>query len=281
MKDLSIIIVNRDNQRLLEECLTSIEKNTRRISHELIVVDNASTDGSREMVLNKFPKVALIVNKENLGFSKANNLGLKICQARYALLLNNDTIVKDGALDKMVAFMDTRPEAGACGPRLLNVDGTPQRQGGLFGQKFWLAKEPVPVDCVIGAALLVRKEVIDRVGLLDENLFFYNDDLDWCRSIRKAGYKIYFIPDAEIIHYGGYSSKGKFNRRLFVEGFKGGLYFCRKHYGELAYNFYRLVLCLCLCLCLPFQILNKEKLLAYYQIIALAASGQVPRPVVK
>jgi GT2 family glycosyltransferase len=281
MKDLSIIIVNTNNRKILEECLTSIEQSTHLTSYEVIVSDNASTDGSREMIRNKFPKVALIANPENLGFIKASNLGLKINQGRYAMLLNDDTIVKDGALDRMVAFMDKHPEAGACGAKLLNIDGTIQRQGGLFGQKFWRAQAPVTVDFVIGAALLVRREVIDQVGVMDENLFFYNDDLDWCLSIRQAGHKIYFLPDAEIIHYGGYSSKRKFNRRLFVEGFKGGLYFCRKHYGELAYSLYRLCLCLCLCLCLPFHIFNKEKLLAYGQIIALAASGQVPRPVIK
>lgn len=281
MPDLSIIIVNINNCKLLEECLTSIKKSTHKITYEVIVVDNASTDGSREMIRNKFPKVVLITNKENLGFSKANNLGLKIYQGRYTMLLNNDTIVKESALDRMVEFMDNHPEAGACGAKLLNVDGTIQRQGGLLGKKFWQAKEPTTVNFVLGAALLVRKEVIDQVGIMDDNLFFYNDDLDWCLSIRKAGYKIYFLPQAEIIHYGGYSSKKKFTRRLFVEGFIGGLYFVRKHYGEFAFHSYRLILCLCLSLCLPFLMTNQEKLLAYWQIIQLAASGQVPRPVVK
>jgi GT2 family glycosyltransferase len=281
MPDLSIVIVNTNNCKLLEECLASIAKSTHKITYEVIVSDNASTDGSRELVRNKFPKTILITNKENLGFIKASNLGLKIHQGRYAMLLNDDTIVKESALDKMVEFMDSHPEAGACGAKLLNIDGTIQHQGGLLGKKFWQAKEPTMVDFVIGAALLVRKKVIDQVGIMDENLFFYNDDLDWCLSIRKAGYKIYFLPQAEIIHYGGYSSKRKFNRRLFVEGFKGGLYFVRKHYGELAYNIYRSALTLAFVLVLPCQILNKTKLLAYTDIIRMAAAGQVPRPMLK
>ncbi|MBU1027150.1 MAG: glycosyltransferase family 2 protein, partial [Candidatus Margulisbacteria bacterium] len=274
-------IVNLNNQKLLEACLTSIYKNTHKISFEITVVDNASTDGSQKMVRTKFPAVYLIENKENLGFSRANNLGLKNCQARYALLLNNDTVLKNDALDKMVAFMDKSPKVGATGPKLLNVDGTIQHQGGLLGKKFWLAKEPVKVNFVIGAALMVRKDIIDLVGLLDENLFFYNEDLDWCIRIRKAGWHVFFLPEPEITHYSGYSSKRTFNHRLFIEGFKGGLYFCRKHYGELAYNIYRLLLGLLLLLVLPFQIVNLVKFKAYLKIIMTAWRGQITKPVLK
>jgi GT2 family glycosyltransferase len=281
MKDLSIIIVNTNNRKLLEECLASIYKNTRKVSFEIIVSDNASTDGSQEMVKNKFPQVFLIENQENLGFIKASNLGLRNYHARYALLLNDDTVVKDSALDKLVEFMDHHPEAGACGPKLLNLDGSIQRQGGLLGKRFWRSKNPVAVDFVIGAALIVKKEVIDKVGILDENLYFYNDDLDWCVRIRKAGWKIYFLPQAEVIHYGGYSSRRTFKAKLFVEGFKGGLYFCRKHYGEAAFHIYRLTLILILVLALPFQIFNKEKLKAYAKIINLAWHGQIKKPVLK
>lgn len=281
MKDLSIIIVNFNNKKLLQECLYSIYQHTHQVTFEIIVVDNNSADGSQEMVRASFPEVNLIANSENLGFIKASNQGLAIFNARYAMLLNDDTIVKEGAFDKMIAFLDQNPRAGACGPKLLNVDGTLQRQGGLFGHKFWRASRPVQVDFVIGACLAVRKEVIDQIGILDENLFFYNDDLDWCLRIRRAGHKIYFLPEAEVVHYGGYSSKRKFNPRLFVEGFIGGLYFCRKHYGELSYNSYRLILILSLILGSIFQIFNRQKFFAYWRIIRLAAVGQIPRPVLK
>jgi len=281
MLDLSIIIVNTNNRKLLQECLESVYKQTHNISFEIMVSDNASIDGSQAMLKKDFPKVILIENRENLGFIKASNLGLKRYQARYAVLLNDDTVIKDGALDKLVAFMDQNKSAGACGAKLLNTDGTIQRQGGILGKKFWLSQMPVPVDFVIGAALMVRKEVIDKIGILDENLFFYNDDLDWCLRIRKAGWKVYFVPQAEIIHYGGYSSRRTFNPRLFVEGFRGGLYYCRKHYGEFAYHLYRLLLAFILTIALPFQILIRDKFMAYLQIILICLIGQIPRPVLK
>ncbi|OGB87785.1 hypothetical protein A3H38_03150 [candidate division WOR-1 bacterium RIFCSPLOWO2_02_FULL_46_20] len=281
MNDLSVVIVNLNNKRLLEECLTSVIKNSQNISFEIIVIDNGSSDGSQEMLKTRFPSIKLIANQENFGFAKANNQGLAVASGRLLLLLNNDTIVKDKALDKMIEFLDRHPNVGACGPRLLNVDGTIQHQGGLFGKRFWLSKQPVAVDFVIGAALMVNKQVIDKIGLMDENLFFYNDDLDWCLRIRKAGWKIYFLPEAEITHYRGYSSKGIFNKKIFVEGFKGGLYFCRKHYGELVFHAYRCLLCLILCLTLPLQLFNPEKLKAYLAIISLSARGQIPAPVLK
>lgn len=291
MLDLSIIIVNTNNRKILEECLGSIYKNTRKINFEIIVTDNASTDGSQQMIKTQFPKVKLIENRENAGFSRASNQGLRLYQGRYAMLLNNDTAVKDRALDRMIEWMDNNPPAGACpddenvgacGPRLLNTDGTPQRQGGLFSRIHKLDK-PTEVDFVIGAALMVRREVIDKVGLMDENLFFYNDDLDWCIRIRKAGYKIYLLPQIEIVHYGGYSSKRAFKRRLFVEGFRGGLYFCKKHYGPLAYTIYRFVLALGILAFIPLLIISypikpekfTDRLLAYFDILKLIINPQI------
>lgn len=194
MTDLSIIIVNYNGSKFLEDCLNSVYRGTNKTDFEFIFIDNHSSDNSVEIVRANFPRVRIIENQQNLGFCKANNQGLKICQGRYALLLNTDTVVKDGALDRMVEFMDAHPEAGAGGPKLLNPDGTPQHQGALFNKKFWLSKSPVKVDYVIGACLMVRREVIDKVGGLDENFFFSNDDLDWCRRIRKAGWDVYFLP---------------------------------------------------------------------------------------
>lgn len=285
MLDLSIIIVNTNNKKLLQECLGSIYKNTHKISIEIIVIDNASTDGSQEMVKTIFPHVILIENRENAGFIKASNQGLKIYKGRIACLLNDDTIVKNSALDYQVEFLDKTPSAGACSPKLLNTDGTYQHQGGLSQKKFWLSKNPVEISFAIGACLMVRREVIDKVGILDENLFFYNDDLDWCKRIRKAGYKIFYIPDAEVVHYGGYSSKRVFNRRLFVEGFRGGLYFAKKHYGPIAYHVYRLILCVSLCLFLPFFMLSypfkrekfMDRLLSYLDILKIIVLSDIPR----
>lgn len=276
MIDLSIIIVNLNNKKLLEECLDSIYQSIRKLSFEIIVVDNGSTDDSPALLKTKYPNAVLIENRKNLGFAAASNQGLKIYKGRYALLLNNDTIVKDNALDLMVDFMDHNLQAGACSPKLLNVDGTIQRQGGLFGRKFWEAKDSITVNFVVGACIMVRREIVDKVGILDEKLYFYNDDLDWCLRIRKAGYKIYYLPEAKVIHYGGYSSKRTFNRQLFVGGFQGGLYFTKKHYGLTAYYLYKIVLFLGIVICLPFFILSYplkrknflDRLFAYLEILA-------------
>ncbi|MFA4967662.1 MAG: glycosyltransferase family 2 protein [Candidatus Margulisiibacteriota bacterium] len=275
MTDLSIIIVNLNNSKILKECLDSVYKTTKKYKFEIMVVDNGSIDGSQSMIKELFPQVKLIENNKNLGFAKANNQGLKIANGRYSLLLNNDTIVKEGAFDRMIEFMDNNLKAGACGPKLLNIDGTIQHQGSILGKRFWISALPVEVDFVVGACLMVKKEVIEKVGLMDENLFFYNDDLDWCMSIRKAGYKVYYLPQAEVIHYGGYSNKGAFNRRIFVEGFKGGLYFVRKHYGVAPYYLYKVLLFAGIIIYLPFFIISfpfkreqfKNRLLAYLDIL--------------
>lgn len=285
MKDISVIIVNYNNSKLLEECLISLYSSTNKATLEVIVADNASTDDSVHMVKTLFPEVKVIENKQNLGFIKATNQGLRIYSGRYALLLNDDTVVKDGAIDKMLKFMNKNPKAGACGPKLLNKDGTIQRQGSLLGKRFWLAPKPKEIGFLVGACLMVRRETIDKVGILDENFFFYTDDLDWCKRIKKAGWKIYFLPEPEVIHYKGWSSTRVFNKRLFVEGFRGGLYFCRKHYGLIAYIIYRLFLlisaflaAILTALSCPFRrnkIEAKQRTQAYWKIFKICVTGKI------
>ncbi|OGC36087.1 hypothetical protein A2311_00535 [candidate division WOR-1 bacterium RIFOXYB2_FULL_48_7] len=278
MIDLSIIIVNYNGEKYLPGCLDSLPKNPTKLNIEVIMVDNHSADNSVNLVKDNYPAVRIIELPENRGFCAGNNAGLKVYQGRYALLLNNDTIVKAGALEKMVAFLDTHPKIGVLGPKLLNTDGTPQHQGGLLAKKFWLSPVPVAVDYVLGAALLIRRQVIDIVGGLDEHYFFSNDDLDYCRMVRRAGWQVFFLPEAEIIHHGGYTIK-KFNQKLFVEGFKGGLYFARKHYGFLIYWLYRLLLIIGLILAVigsaifyPF-LKHKEVFRAYIQILHYALTA--------
>ncbi len=280
MTDLSVIIVNYNNRNFLEDCLSSVYRATHQASLEVILVDNYSADDSVELVKNNFPAVRIIENPANLGFGRANNQGLKVSQGRYALLLNTDTVVKDGALDELVKFLDAHPEAGACGPKLLNVDGTPQHQGGLFSRRFWLSPAPLPVDYVIAAAVMVRREVLDKVGGLDENFFFSNEDLDWCRRIRRAGWQVWFVPQAEIVHFGGYTIS-KFNQKIFVEGFRGGLYFCRKHYGLFIYGIYRVLLALVMLLAIAVSALlyplvpNRSRLGAFWKILLICLTGRI------
>lgn len=284
MIDLSIIIVNYNGEHFLRDCLISLKNSVHHLNYEIIFVDNGSTDNSLPLLKELAPEARLIQNEENRGFCKANNQGLAIYRGRYALLLNTDTIVTDGALDRMVAFMDANPKVGALGPKLLNTDGTVQHQGGILAKKFWRSRMPLPVDYVIGAALLVRREVINRIGMLDENFFFSNEDLDWCRRMRKNGWPVYFFPQAEIIHHGGFTVK-RFSRQTFVEGFRGGLYFARKHYGPLVYQIYRVLLILLLLPVIFFTLLlypllkNREKLAAYGEILRIAVGGKLtPRP---
>ncbi|MBP8591219.1 glycosyltransferase family 2 protein [Candidatus Shapirobacteria bacterium] len=228
-------------------------------SAEIIVVDNHSQDDSVEMLKNlklklenskktENLKLKIIVNNDNLGFAKANNQGIKESRGKYILLLNSDTIVKDKALEKMVSFMEEKREFAILGPKLLNADGTPQPSLGkfptlkvvtamLFLEHFfpasflrvrWSPKNGREGDWVMGAALLFRREVYDKVGGLDENLFMYMEEVEWCFRAKKAGFCIYFYPEAEIIHLGRGSSKsGK--KEPILQIFRGLIYFYQKH----------------------------------------------------
>ncbi len=223
---LSIIVVSYNTKQLLHNCLKSIEKNRKELkSVEVIVVDNGSTDGSKEYLKTTTKDLKVIFNDRNLGFAEANNQGIKIAKGKYVLLLNSDTVVKAGALKQLVEFAEEKPDAGVIGSQLLNPDDSVQpscyHSPSIFGavKEFWLGqkgaftkyapgtKEPVAVDAVVGAAFLIRKEVIDKIGLLDEQYFMYFEDLDYCRRAWRAGYKVYYLPGAEIIHLHGASGK--------------------------------------------------------------------------
>lgn len=251
---LSIIILNWNGCDLLRDCLRSVQDNVRMFQPadvETFVVDNASTDGSVEMVRAAFREVRLIVNAENLGFARANNVGIVASRGRYALLLNNDTVVPTGALAGLVAFMEAHPDAGAVGPQLLGPDGAaqPYAFGGdptlgyllrrginrlLFGRPLhdWATNVIQPVDWVSGACLLVRRAAIDRAGLLDEQIFMYFEDNDWCLRIRRAGWRVYYDPQIAITHIGGQSlAHNPAARRAYYESLR---YFYAKHYGPRA-----------------------------------------------
>jgi len=257
---LSIVIVNYNAKNYLEKCVKSVylDSSINQADFEVIIVDNGSVDGSAEMVEKKFPDVKLIKNSKNEGFIKANNKGIRESKGRYILSLNNDTIVLPGALHAMVYFMDTHPEAGACGPKVLNSDGTIQHQckrgfptissalsyflglhklfpkSKFFGHYLMTYLNPDEVnevDSLSGACMMVRREVVDQVGLLDEKFFMYGDDLDWCYRIKKAGWKVYYVPQAQIIHYGGKSSQ-KVPYRGILWFYRAAHIFYKKHYAK-------------------------------------------------
>jgi len=236
MLDLSIIIVNFNKSKLLKDCLDSIYKNSKSIKFEIFVVDNGSKDNSVSMIKENFPQIKLIENSSNLGFAKANNQAIKLSQGKYILLLNNDTKILNNALKQMVEFMTAHPNTGGLGPKLLNPDLTSQREGSLLSKRFWNSKTPIETNFLTGAALMIRRGVFEKVGLLDENFFFYNEDIDICRRIKKAGWKLYFLPSAQIIHIGQQTK----NIEMIYEGYRGGLHLCKKHYNKFINIIYRL-----------------------------------------
>jgi GT2 family glycosyltransferase len=256
--DLSISIVNYNNRECLAACLESIYSHAPDVRFEVVIVDNGSCDGSREFVKQAFPSARLIENLENRGFAKANNQGIEVSRGRYVLSLNNDTIIKNGTLAGLVRFMQEHPDAGACGPKVLNQDGTFQRQcrrsfPTLFSSLSYFLKlhklfprsecfgrylmthrdceEGGEVDSVSGCCLMVRREVIEKVGILDENFIMYGDDLDWCYRIKQAGWKVCYVPDVEIVHLGGQSSR-RLPCKCVVLFYRAMGIFYRKHYAQ-------------------------------------------------
>lgn len=264
MLDLSICIVSYNTKDLLKQCLESIYKEIKGTSFEIFVVDNASIDGTVNMIKNNFPDVKLTANKKNLGFAAANNQVMKDSKGRYALLLNPDTVVLNSSLDKLVQFMDSHPEAGVVGPQILNPDRTFQFSYDdgislwLFFRGFVINNflslfsllAPVrkiknyftnsqdikhlqkikEVGRVRGCCLLIRKEAINQVGLMDEQFFMYCEEVDWEYRIKNAGWKIYFYPFAEVVHHWGASTKQdkeKFNLIQWQSNYK----YIKKHYG--------------------------------------------------
>lgn len=231
--DLSIIIVNWKVKDLLEKCLRSIFEQTKNISFEVFVVDNASGDGSVEMVREKFTQVDLTSSAENLGFAKGNNLAIKKAAGKYILLLNPDTEILDNALGEMVRFMDTHHGCGIAGCKLLNPDLSLQPSVRAFpdlaSQVFILLKihhlfphskamykylvqsfdyeKNQEVDQVMGAFMMIRREVIEKIGLLDENFWLWFEEVDYCKRTKDAGWKILYTPEAKIIHLYGQSFK--------------------------------------------------------------------------
>lgn len=224
--DVSIIIVNYNTNEITLECIDSILKASPKINYEIIVVDNASTDGSVE-VLKKVrgDKIKVIFNEENVGFSKANNIGINEALSQYILLLNSDTQVTRGAIEKLVDFAKHTPGVGLVVPKLLNIDGSPQASIFRFptlvramkeywyGQKNILDKyypkseKPTMVEVAVGAAWLMTPRVRKEVGLLDERYFMYFEDFEYCRKVWKSGLKIWYLPDVLIYHHHGASGK--------------------------------------------------------------------------
>jgi len=233
--DLSIIIVNWNTRDLLLNCIRSVYETVQEIAFEIWVVDNGSTDGSQQAVKAAFPQVQLIENTQNRGFAAANNQALKQMSGCYALLLNSDAALTDGAAQNLLAFMESTPTAGmACG-QLLNPDGSLQNSIAnfptlltlisnetllriLFPERFPSKRRnysgPIPVESGIGACLMIRKTAMERVGLFDEKFFFFFEETDWAYRMRQANWRIFFVPSARIIHAQGKSAGNSVASRI-------------------------------------------------------------------
>ena len=261
--DLSIIIVSWNTRQILEDCLKSIYSNPPAGDFEILVIDNCSSDGSAEMVKTFFPQARLIVNAANLGFAGANNQGVRLSQGRYILLLNSDTLVKPGALETLVRFMDDNPTVGVSGARLFNQDGSIQvscypaptlgreiwrlfhmdrvRPLALYPMETWPLDRPHYVDSLLGACLLLRHEVLDQVGLMDEDYFMYSEEIDLCIRVQRAGWLLAWVPQAQIVHFGGQSTK-QVAQDMFLRLCRGKIRYFRKNNGWLAAQAYKLIL---------------------------------------
>ncbi len=224
---LTIIIVGWNTREYLEGCLESLYEHPPSCSFEVIYVDNSSEDGSVQLVRERYPEVVIIENNENLGFQKANNQGLKIARGQYIILVNSDTVILPGTFDKMLAFMDQHPQAGAASPKCLYPDGKIQwsisrfpsvqmlwwwlcnRHQGLRWMMRFRRQKPLDVnqtqeqDYAYGAFFALRRKVLDDVGFMDETFFSPGDDAGWSWRMKAKGWKVYYVADVEIIHYEG------------------------------------------------------------------------------
>jgi GT2 family glycosyltransferase len=255
---LSVVIVNYNVEHFLEQCLYSVRRAMQGIEGEVFVVDNNSVDGSLRMLSEKFPEVNVIANKDNVGFSRANNQAIRVSTGQYVLLLNPDTVVEDDTFAKCIAFMDAHPDAGGLGVKMVDGKGNflPESKRGLptpaaaFYKMFGLAKlfphskrfaryymghlsddETNEVEILAGAFMLMRRETLDKVGLLDETFFMYGEDIDLSYRITQGGYKNYYFPETRIIHYKGESTK-KTSVNYVLVFYKAMEIFAKKHFGQ-------------------------------------------------
>jgi hypothetical protein len=263
MITLSIVIVNWNTGQILLDCLESIYSDPPGFPFEVFVVDNASTDGSALTAQSRYPQAKVILSDVNLGFARGNNRAIEQAQGDFVLLLNPDTILKGGALQTLKQFLEDHPDSGAAGAMLLNPDGSLQyscspeptlareflrlfhlggvRPDGYYNMGEWNTSEPRRVEVLLGACVMIRREALKQVGLLDEGFFMYSEEVDYCRRLRDAGWLIYWVPQAKVVHLGGQSTR-QAAVRMFLELYKAKVQYFRKHHGSVPAQLYKLIL---------------------------------------
>lgn len=266
MTDVSIILVSWNAKTYLEECLHSLRQASGSLSREVIVVDNGSTDGSPEMISERFPEVILIQNGTNLGFARANNIGIRVATGKYICLVNSDVNVPPACLPAMYRYMEQNPEIGLLGPRMLGADGSLRRStmrfptiwhcflrataldtlfagSGMFGGYLMFdfrCDRISDVDVLNGWFWIARRKALETVGRLDERFFMYGEDIDWCRSFHNEGWRVVYFPEAEAVHYGGASSANA-PARFYVEMQRANLLYWKKYHGPISVFVYWLM----------------------------------------
>jgi GT2 family glycosyltransferase len=260
---LSILLISWNTRKLLSDCLISIYNHPPNSHFEIWVVDNASTDGTQEMLRHDFPQVNLIENNNNPGFAVANNQALSMIDSDYVILLNPDTVVKPGALNTLINYLNKNPLVGAAGPRLLNSDSSLQVScyvtptlfretlrlshldrlwpGASYRVHRWDLSLPREVDVIQGACMILRKEALDQVGLFDERFFMYTEEVDLCYRLQQAGWQVHWLPQAEVVHLGGQSTS-QAAPEMFIHLYQSKHQFIQKHYGWLAALSYKVIL---------------------------------------
>ena len=263
MQSISIIIVNWNTCDYLDRCLESLQQYSRSSDFEIIVVDNASQDGSIAMLQERYPNVRIVESTKNLGFAAGNNLAIRESHAEWIFLLNPDTVLNQDVLNKLTSFFVSNPDAGAVSPKLINPDGTLQVSSWPFPtlfrefwrlfhldllypisqypRKIWEQQTPQAVGYVQGTAILLRREVFDQVGLFDEDYFMYTEEVDLCRRIKQAGWEIFWYPRAEVIHFGGTSTR-QAAPQMFLELYRSKILYFRKHHGNFQALLYKGIL---------------------------------------
>ncbi len=259
MLTLSVVIVTMNNKKYLQTCLSSLYSGELQTAFEVIIVDNGSADGTQIMLREMFPEVQLLQHKVNVGLSRASNCGITASRGRYVMLLNDDTVVDGSSIESMIDFLATHPDAAAVGGRLLNPDGSLQAGYNYFPsltEEFLIATrignmlqtgyplregngEVRPVDWLGSACLLLRREALSEVGLLNEEYFIYGDEVDLQYRLRHAGWRVYYLPFSSTIHFGG-RSMDRWRRRKMV--YRGKMLFYRNNYGRLRSTLLRLMI---------------------------------------
>jgi len=266
---VSVVIVSWNAREYLMQCLASLSQEACRYPMEIIVVDNASSDGSADSVATSYPSVRLIRNADNVGFAKANNMAVSVSTGRYLCFVNSDVKVLPHCISRLVDFCEERPNVGMVGPRIIGGDGALQRScrgfpsvwnmscralalDSLFPKirmftgyslSHWPQDSVQPVDILSGCFWLVRRQALIQIGMLDEDFFMYGEDMDWCKRFWMQRWQVVFVPSAEAIHYGGASSSNS-PVRFYIERHRADLHYWKKHHSRAAVAIYFLISCL-------------------------------------